>query len=71
MKTAPVQVAGVTRRGNLVWEDEDGNREWSPRTQRRVQIGSIVAVVLLAALVLAMVTGLVPAAPWSAIGRAS
>jgi hypothetical protein len=51
-----VTPVGVTRRGRLVWEDERGERDFSPATQRRVRVGGAV---------------FLPAAPWSAMGGAS
>jgi hypothetical protein len=66
-----VTPVGVTRRGRLVWEDERGERDFSPATQRRVRVGGAVFLALVLLLALGVATGVVPAAPWSAMGGAS
>lgn len=69
--TIPVTPIGVTPKGRIVWADADGNREFSPVVQRRVWLASVAFVALFILLALGLVTGLIPAAPWSPIGKAS
>lgn len=63
----------IDRKGRGVYLDTNGHRDFSPAQLRRVQ--AIAAVLLLAAALVGVwaylaVSGVVPAAPWSAVGKA-
>lgn len=58
---------GVTRTGHIVHLDDNGNRDFSPSTQRIVQMVLVAFLAVVAALA---VVSVVAPAPWSPLGIA-
>lgn len=59
----------VTRGGRIVPLDDEGNREFSPRTMQVIRYLSVAFLSAVATVVLLLVTGLLPPAPWSPAGQ--
>lgn len=61
---------GVTRKGRLVYGDQNGEREFSPRTMRAIQLGSAALLLIVGLAVVLTALGIIPPAPWSPMGQA-
>lgn len=59
---------GVTHRGRIVWANENGERDFSPETQRLIRRLSLVFALVVTLLALGFATGIIPAAPWAPAG---
>lgn len=60
---------GMTRKGKLIHLDDDGEREFSPRTVRIIRGASIAFLAVVATVAILLLTGLMPPAPWSPMGQ--
>ena len=56
---------GVSRRGRIVWGDEDGHRDFSPRVQLIASRIAGVVLIVFGLVALLLATGVIPAAPWA------
>jgi hypothetical protein len=59
----------VTAKGRIIWLNADGEREFGPLTQQRIQVAAGLLFLLLGLLLVGIYTGKLPAAPWSPIGQ--
>lgn len=63
----------IDRKGRGVYLDTNGHREFSPAQMKRVQATAkvfLIVAALIAVWAFLAVAGIVPAAPWSAVGKA-
>lgn len=59
----------MTKRGRLIYLDDSGYREFSPRTVRALQFVTVAFVSVVTMLAILIGTGLMPPTPWSPMSR--